>query len=119
MPKSNRGPTAIDGFAIRRSRRPNAKRRKVALPKDTIYIINAEAQVVTDVAGHFIEFLIDTGATFSVLTQRIGNLSNYKQYMTGLSGKSQGHTFLEPLLGNINGQRILHSFLFVPVVPLL
>ena len=36
----------------------------------------------------------------------------------GLSGKRQGYTFLEPLLCNINGQRILHSFLFVPDCPI-
>ena len=36
----------------------------------------------------------------------------------GLSGKRQGHAFLEPLLCNINGQQILHSFLFVPDCPI-
>ena len=74
--------------------------------------------MVTDVAGHLIEFLTDTGATFSVLTQRIGNLSNHKEYLMELSGKRQGHTFLEPLLCKINGQLFLHSFLFVPDCPI-
>ena len=40
----------------------------MALPRDIIYIINAEPGVVIEVAGNLIEFLIDTGATFSVLT---------------------------------------------------
>ena len=62
-------------------------RPKVALPRDTIYITNVEPQVVIAMAGHLIEFPIDTGATFSVLTQRIGNLSNHKKYVMGLSGK--------------------------------
>ena len=76
---------------------------RVALSRDTIYITNVKPQVVIDVAGHLIEFLIDPGATFSALTQRVGNFSSHKEYLMGLSGKRQGHTFLEPLLCNING----------------
>lgn len=41
-------------------------------------------------AVHLIEFLIDTGAALSVLTQRTGNLSNHKKYIMGLSGKNLG-----------------------------
>ena len=41
---------------------------KVALPRDTVYIINVQLRVIIDVAGHLIEFLIDTGPTFPVLT---------------------------------------------------
>ena len=41
---------------------------KVALPTDTVYIINVQLQVIIDVAGHMIEFLIDTGPNFLVLT---------------------------------------------------
>lgn len=40
--------------------------------------------MVIDLAGHLIEFLIDTGANFLVLTQRTGNLSNHKEYVMGL-----------------------------------
>jgi len=75
----------------------------VSLPRDTVYITNVQPQVIIDVAGHLVEFLIDTDATLSVLTQRIGNLSNHKEYVMGLSGKKQGHDFLEPLLCNANG----------------
>ena len=90
----------------------------MVLPRHTIYITNVEPRVVIDVVGYLIEFLIDTGATFSVLTQRTGNLSNHKEYVMGLSRKRQGHTFLEPLLCKINGQLFLHSFLFVPDCPI-
>ena len=69
-------------------------------------------------AGHLIEFLIDIGANFSVLTQRTGNLNSHKEYIMGFSGKRQGHTSLEPLLCNINGQLFLHCFLFVPDFPI-
>ena len=36
----------------------------------------------------------------------------------GLSGKRQEHTFLEPLLCNINGQLFVHSFMWVPDCPI-
>ena len=32
--------------------------------------------------GHLIEFLVNTVATFSIITQRVGNLSNPKEYVT-------------------------------------
>ena len=70
----------------------------MALPRDAVDIASVQPRVITDVAARLVEFLIDTGATLSVLTQRIGNLSNHKEYVMGLSGKKQGHNFLEPLL---------------------
>ena len=36
----------------------------------------------------------------------------------GLLGEKQGHTFLELILGNANGQLFLHLFLFVPDCPI-
>ena len=90
----------------------------MALPGDTVYITNVQPQVITDVAGCLVKFLIDTGATFSVLTQRIGNLHNHKKYVMGFSGKKQGHNFLEPVLCSPNGQLFLHSFLVLPDCPI-
>ena len=90
----------------------------MALPGDTVYITNVQSQVITDVAGCLVKFLIDTGATFSVLTQRIGNLHNHKKYVMGFSGKKQGHNFLEPVLCSPNGQLFLHSFLVLPDCPI-
>ena len=111
-------PESLQPLMVLQSEDPGGTRPKVAMPRNTIYITNAKPRVVIDVAGHLIEFLIHADATFSVLTQRIGNLSHHKEYIMGLSGKRQGHTFLEPLLCNINGQLILHSFLFVPDCPI-
>ena len=76
MPESDGGPSATDGFAIRRLSGPKAKSGSA---RDTVYIINVQPQVIIDVVGRFVEFLIDICATFSVLTQRIGNLSNHKE----------------------------------------
>ena len=75
-------------------------RPKVALPRDTVYITNVQPQVIVDVPG----YLIDTGVTFSVLTQKIENLSNHKEYVMGFPGNKQGHIFLKPILCNTNGQ---------------
>ena len=90
----------------------------MALPKDTIYITNVKPRVIIDVAGCLVKFLIDTGTTFSVLTQRIVNLRDHKKYVMELSGKKQGHNFLEPVLCSANGQLFLHSFLFVSDCPI-
>ena len=103
------------GFTIRRLIGP---RPEEALPRDVIYITSAKSWVIIEVAGHLIEFLIDTYATFSVLTQRNGNLSSHKDYVMIISGKRQGHTFLELLIRNINGLLLLHSFLFMPDCPI-
>ena len=70
----------------------------MSLPRDTVYITNVQPQVIIDVAGHLVEFLIDTDATLSVLTQRIGNLSNHKEYVIGLSernGQFSGAHFVQ------------------------
>ena len=71
-------------------------RLKVTLPRDTICVTNAESWVVFDVVGHLIEFLIDTDANFLVETQRIGDLSNHKGYVMGLSGKYKGTVSWRP-----------------------
>ena len=90
----------------------------MALPGDSVYITNVQPRVIIDVAGCLVKFLIDTGTTFSVLTQRIVNLHDHKKYVMELSGKKQGHNFLEPVLCNANGQLFLHSFLVVPDCPI-
>ena len=89
----------------------------MALPTDTVYITSVEPWVVTKWWA-MIEFLIDAGATLSVLTQRIRSLNKHKKYVMGVSGKRQGHTFPEPLLCNSNGRSFLHCFPFVPDCPL-
>ena len=113
MPESDRAPQPL---MVLQSEYQWDPKPKVALPRDTVYIINVQLWVIIDVAGCLVKFLIDTGATFSVLTQRIRNLRDHKKYVMGLSGKKQGHSFLETLSCNINGQLFLHSFLSCLVV---
>ena len=90
----------------------------MTLPREAIYITNAKLQVVIDVEGHLVEFLRDTSATFSVLTQRVRNLNKHKKYVMEVSGERRRYTFPRPLLYSINGQLFLYSFPSVPDCPL-
>lgn len=51
----------------------------MTLPKNTINITSVEPQVVNEMVGHLIEFLIDTSETLLVLTQGIGSFNNHKK----------------------------------------
>ena len=66
-----------------------------------------------------IKFLMHSGTSLLVLTQRIGSLHHHKGFVMELSRKGEGHTFLEPLLCNTDGQPFLHSFPFVSDCPVL
>ena len=59
-------------------------RPEVALCRDGIYKRKAEPRVVIEMAVHLIEFLIYTGATFLVLTQRIENFNSCKKYLKNI-----------------------------------
>lgn len=68
----------------------------MALPTNIIYITNVQPQAIIDVAGHLIEFLIDMGVAFSVLTKRIGNHRNHKEYVIESSERNRGAVFWSP-----------------------
>lgn len=51
----------------------------MTLPKNTINITSVEPQVVIEMVGHLIEFLIDISETLLVLTQGIGSFNNHKK----------------------------------------
>ena len=89
-PRHQRAMGAPQVLMVLRSEDQRDSRPKVALPRDPVYITNVQPQVIVDVAGCLIEFLIDTGVSFSVLTQRIENLSNHKEYVMGFPGKNRG-----------------------------
>lgn len=52
MPETDRGLSAIDGFAIGLT----DPRPKVALPGDSAYITNVQPRVIIDVAGCLVKF---------------------------------------------------------------
>lgn len=59
---------------------------------------NQEPRVVLTVEGNLIDFLLDTGATFSVLRSGLGGpLSSQTVTVKGVSGIPQVRRFTKPL----------------------
>ena len=114
MPASNKGPLAIERLIIRRLTGAEAK---MALPKDEIFITNTKTSVVIEMAGHLIEFLIYSAATFFVLTQRIENLNNCRKYVMGVSG-DRATLYWDPFSVTSVVGFFLHCFLFVSDYPI-
>lgn len=62
----------------------------MSLPKNTINITSVEPQVVIEMVGPLIEFLIDTSAALLVLTQGIGSFNNHKKYEREFQERDRG-----------------------------
>ena len=69
-------------------------------------------QVTTDVGGQSIDFLLDTGAAFSVLLNP-GPPSNKCATIRGISGKPVTKFFTQPLSCNWGSIFFSHAFLIV------
>ena len=65
-----------------------------------------------------IDFLVDTGATYSVLNTKLTGKSSNEVTVTGVSGQVQKQTFLQPLECQLGGQKLTHSFLYMPDCPI-
>lgn len=76
-----------------------------------------EPQVTFDMAGKEINFLIDTGATYSVLTCYSKPPSPRTYAVAGVDSKTKMRSFTEPLLCQIGNLIISHQFLIVPKCP--
>ena len=74
-----------------------------------ILMIPEEPQVLTLVEGQSVNFLLDTGATFFVLTEAPGPLSSWSTTIMGLSGRVKCYYFSHPLSCSLD------SVLFSPV----
>ena len=70
----------------------------MSLPKNTIDITSVEPQVVIEIVGHLIEFLIDTSAALLVLTQGIGSFNNHKKYGREFQERDREHFTRTPFL---------------------
>ena len=72
-------------------------------------------------AGRGTEFLVDTGATCSVLAWPAGPLSSHDCTVMGVDGQPKVRRFMFPLACGIGSIIIAHSFLYMPEcsVPLL
>ena len=67
--------------------------------------------------GQPVDFLLDTGATYSVLTEAPGPLSSQSASVTGLSGRAKRYYFSYSLSCNWDSVLFSHEFLIVPESP--
>ena len=82
-----------------------------------ITITGLEPRVQLDVAGRSENFLVDTGATYSVLISYSGAFSSQTCTILGATGKATTKRFTRALLCCWDGQIFSHQFLVVPECP--
>ena len=82
-----------------------------------ITITGLEPRVQLDVAGRSENFLVDTGATYSVLISYSGAFSSQTCTILGATGKATTKRFTQALLCCWDGQIFSHQFLVVPECP--
>ena len=82
-----------------------------------ITIMGLEPRVQLDVAGRSENFLIDTGATYSVLTSYSGGFTSENCTILGATGKTVTKRFTRALLCCWDGHVFSHQFLVVPECP--
>ena len=80
-----------------------------------ITIMGLEPRVQLDVAGRSENFLVDTGATYSVLTSYSEAFSSQTCTIWGATGKTITKRFTQTLLCCWEGQIFSHQFLVVPI----
>ena len=79
-----------------------------------ILITPQEPRVLITVGGQSINFLLDTGATYSVLTEAPGPLSSQPTSVMGLSGRVKRYYFSYSLSCNWDSVLFSHEFLITP-----
>ena len=93
------------------------KRPAPTSPPVTDNITGLEPRVQLDVAGRSKNFLVDTGATYSVLISYFGAFSSQSCTILGATGKATTKRFTRALLCCWNGKIFSHKFLVVPECP--
>ena len=87
-------------------------------PPNQTPILMEEPQGALDMAAKKVNFLIDSGATYSVLIFHTGSLSSKSCTVTGVNGKSYTHYFAGPLTCQFEQQLISLAFLVLPECPI-
>ena len=93
------------------------KRPAPASPPVTDNHHSAGAKGASGCAGRSENFLVDTGATCSVLTSYSGAFSSQTCTILGATGKTATRRFTQALLCCWHGQIFSHQFLVVPECP--
>ncbi|XP_065525208.1 uncharacterized protein LOC136009050 [Lathamus discolor] len=78
---------------------------------------NKEPLVKIQLGEEEIKFLIDTGATYSVLNDLHGKIGKKATTIVGATGKEEVRPFLQPLNLRFQGKELTHEFLYVPECP--
>ncbi|XP_034287099.1 uncharacterized protein LOC117673685 [Pantherophis guttatus] len=70
------------------------------------------------IGGKPIPFLVDTGATRSVITKPLAQPSSHTITVQGATGQPIKRPFLNPLICHTGGKTITHQFVYMPECPL-
>ena len=73
--------------------------------------------VTLRVEGKPVDFLVDMGATSSVLKQPQGQLQKATTKIVGATGKSQAYPWTTARIADLGKETITHSFLVLPDFP--
>ena len=85
---------------VEREEHSNDEWRYLGAPlglRHPIPISPQEPRVTLTVGDKLIDFLIDTGATYSVVNTKVAQKTSQSITVTGVSGEVQNHSFLRPL----------------------
>ena len=98
-------------------KRTEAARSSQPARLSQITITGLESRVQLDVAGRSENFLVDTGATYSVLTSYSGAFSSQTCIILDAIGKTIAKRVTQALLCCWDAQIFSHQFLVVPECP--
>ena len=89
--------------------------------RHSIQISPQEPWVQMTVGNELIDFLVDTGTTYSVLNTKLAKKTSRMTPVTGLSGETQDGSFLQPLECQVGDSTLKHSFPYMLecAIPLL
>uniref|UniRef100_A0A670HND9 ribonuclease H n=1 Tax=Podarcis muralis TaxID=64176 RepID=A0A670HND9_PODMU len=68
--------------------------------------------------SRFVDFMVDTGAQYSVLTKPLKAKSNQAITIVGATGNQTAKPFLQPQECQIGGKTLTHQFIYVPECPI-
>ncbi|XP_039742869.1 uncharacterized protein LOC120621528 [Pteropus medius] len=76
-----------------------------------------EPRITLQVGGQPVNFLVDTGATYSVLNQPVGPVSKEKTTILGATGQGRAYPWTQARITDLGKGTITHSFLVMPECP--
>ena len=83
-----------------------------------ISIVLHEPRVQITVGTKVVDFLVDTGATYSVLNCKLTSLSNSPVAIVGVTGETQQRPTLQWLECKLGEQKLKHSFFYILDCPI-